>query len=84
MSLRMDEETRSLIDRAAKARGQNRTEFMLSSARQIATEVLLDQTLFVLNGSDWDGFVDALDNPPPPNAKLKELLARRAPWENEA
>lgn len=83
MSLRMDDETRSLIDRAARVRGQNRTEFMLSSARQIATEVLLNQTLFVLSGSDWDDFVDVLDNPPAPNERLRDLFARRPPWENQ-
>jgi uncharacterized protein (DUF1778 family) len=83
MSLRVDSETRSLIDRAADALGQTRTEFMLASARERAAEVLLNRTLFVLKGADWDAFVDALDSPPPPNAKLKALLARKAPWENE-
>jgi uncharacterized protein (DUF1778 family) len=82
ISLRMDEETRSLIDRAATVVGQNRTDFMLSSARDRATEILLNQTFFRLPTSDWDAFVSALDNPPPPNAKLKALLARRAPWED--
>jgi uncharacterized protein (DUF1778 family) len=84
LSMRVDSETRSLIDRAATALGQTRTEFMLASARERATEVLLNRTLFVLKGADWNAFVDALDNPPPPNAKLKALLARRAPWETES
>jgi uncharacterized protein (DUF1778 family) len=82
LSLRVDYETRWLIDRAADALGQSRTEFMLASARLRATEVLLNRTLFVLKGADFDAFVNALDNPPPPNAKLKALLARKAPWEN--
>lgn len=81
ISLRMDEETRSLIDRAASVVGQNRTDFMLSSARDRATEVLLNQTFFRLPTPDWEAFVGALDDPPPPNAKLKALLARKAPWE---
>jgi len=83
LSLRVDSETRSLIDRAAAALGQTRTEFMLASARERAAEVLLNRTLFVLKGADWNAFVDALDNPPPPNSKLKALLARRGPWETE-
>jgi uncharacterized protein (DUF1778 family) len=82
VSLRMDEETRSLIDRAASVVGQNRTDFMLSSARDRATEVLLNQTFFRLPTADWEAFVSALDDPPPPNAKLKALLARKAPWED--
>jgi uncharacterized protein (DUF1778 family) len=83
MSLRMDAETRTLIDRAASVVGQNRTDFMLASARDRATEILLNQTFFALPKSDWDAFVGALDSPPPPNAKLKALLARKMPWESE-
>ena len=83
MSLRIDHETRSLIERAASILGQNKTEFMLTSARDRATEVLLSQTFFRLPSADWNAFVGALDNPPPPNAKLKALLARRMPWERE-
>ncbi len=46
-----------------------------------ATDVRLNQTLFVLDKPVWDAFTHALDNSPVPNAALKELLARRAPWE---
>ena len=81
LSLRIDEKTRYLIDLAADSLGQSRTEFMLSSARDRAIDVLLDQRIFVLSGADWGAFTEALDNPPPPNAKLKALLARKAPWE---
>jgi uncharacterized protein (DUF1778 family) len=81
MSLRIDEETRALIDRAADVIGQTRTDFMLASARDRATQVLLNQTFFALPREDWHAFVNALDNPPPPNAKLKALLRRMMPWE---
>lgn len=82
MSLRMDAATKSLIDRAAIALGQSRTDFMLISARERATEVLLNQSFFRLPGADWSAFTSALDSPPPPNAKLKALLARKMPWED--
>ena len=84
VNLRVDDETKFLIDRAAFALGQSRTEFMLRSARERATEILLNQTLFVLGGANWSAFVDALDTPPPPNAKLKALLLRKAPWDDQA
>ncbi|MDO9382226.1 MAG: DUF1778 domain-containing protein [Hyphomicrobiaceae bacterium] len=80
MSLRIDAETRSLIDRAANVLGQSRTDFMLSSARDRATDVLLSQSFFLLEAEDWQRFNDTLDQPPPPNAKLKALLARKPPW----
>jgi len=81
LSLRIDYETRNLIDRAAGTIGQTRTDFMLTSARERAIDVLLNQRLFVLSADEWNAFVVALDNPPPPNAKLKALLAGEAPWE---
>ncbi len=81
MSLRVDPQTRFLIDRAADALGQTRTEFMLTTARSRATEVLLGQRLFVLNEADWASFSRALDEPMPSNAKLKALLARRPMWD---
>ena len=81
LNIRVDAETHSLIDRAASVVGQNRSDFMLTSARERATEILLNQRLFVLNQSDWAAFVNGLDNPPPPNAKLKALLARVPIWD---
>jgi len=83
MSFRMDVETRALVDRAASILGQNRTDFMLTSLRERATAILLNQRLFTLNDADWATFVDRLDNPPPPNAKLKALLARVPIWDRQ-
>jgi uncharacterized protein (DUF1778 family) len=77
----MDDRTRDLIDRAARVSGQNRTDFMLMALKDRATEVLLNQRLFALNESDWDAFASALDEPPPPNTRLKALLSRAPIWE---
>jgi uncharacterized protein (DUF1778 family) len=81
LSLRIDPQTRLLIDRAADALGQTRTEFMLATARDRATQVLLSQRLFVLNDADWADFANALDAPVPSNSKLKGLLARKPLWD---
>lgn len=81
LSLRIDPKTRALIDRAAEISGQTRTDFMVMSARERATEVLLNQTLFKLSKADWNAFIEALDNPPAANPALKDLLASKAPWE---
>lgn len=81
LSMRVDNETKSLIDRAANALGQTRTEFMLASARERATEVLLNRSLFILGDNDWNAFTSALDEAPPANAKLRALLSRKAPWQ---
>ena len=81
VSMRIDLETRSLIDRAAEALGQTRTEFMLASARERATDILLNQSLFVLGGREWTNFTNALDEAPEANAELCALLSRKTPWD---
>jgi uncharacterized protein (DUF1778 family) len=79
--IRAPKQTKELIDAAASVAGKSRTEFILESARQHATDVLLDQRLFVLDSDRFDAFMSALDNPPPPGAKLKALLKRRPLWQ---
>jgi uncharacterized protein (DUF1778 family) len=81
LNMRIDAETRDLVDRAANASGQNRTDFMLTVLREKSIEVLLNRRLFLLDDADWIAFVERLDDPPPPNAKLKALLAREPVWD---
>lgn len=45
LNIRIKPEERNLIDRAAKASGKNRTDFMLDAARSAAEKTLLDQVL---------------------------------------
>lgn len=81
VNLRVDRETYSLIERARESRGQNRTDFMLESARIHAKEILLSQTRFTLSDADWASFQAALEAPPMPTQELIALMARKAPWE---
>jgi len=78
--LRVEGQTRQLIDDAAAVLGKTRTEFMIESARKQAIDVLLDQRLFVLEPDRFDAFVDALDSPPAPGPKLTALLRRVPAW----
>jgi uncharacterized protein (DUF1778 family) len=81
VNLRIESESRQLIDKAAALLGKTRTEFMVETARREAIDVLLDQRLFVLEDEAFDAFSEALDNPPPPGPKLRALIARRKAWE---
>lgn len=36
-----------------------------------------------LSERDWDAFVAALDNPPAPNAALKNLMTEFGPWDDQ-
>lgn len=80
INLRIEANTRKLIDDAAAILGKTRTEFMIESARQQAIDVLLDQRLFVLDAARYDAFLHALDNPPAPGPKLRSLLRRTPAW----
>lgn len=81
INVRLSTRTRDLIDTAADLMGKTRSEFILDSVRQHAIDVLLDQRLFSLGEKEYEAFVDALDNPPEPPARLKALLREPAPWE---
>jgi len=81
INLRIETQTRQLIDDAAAILGKTRTDFMVDSARREAIDVLLDQRLFVLDPKRYDAFMHALDNPPAPGPKLRSLLRRVPAWE---
>jgi uncharacterized protein (DUF1778 family) len=80
INLRIEAQTRQMIDEAAAILGKTRTEFMIDSARALAIDTLLDQRLFVLEPERYDAFVHALDNPPAPGPKLRALLRRPSQW----
>ncbi len=80
INLRIEANTRQLIDDAAAILGKTRTEFMIESARRQAIDVLLDQRLFVLDPERHNAFAHALDNPPAPGPKLRSLLRRVPVW----
>jgi uncharacterized protein (DUF1778 family) len=81
INIRIDEERRTLIDRAAEAAGKDRTQFVLDAATREATTVLLDQRYFQLDTEAFAKFNAALDASPAENPRLRELLSRKAPWE---
>lgn len=81
LNLRIKPEERSLIDRAAKARGKNRTDFVLDAARLAAEEALLDQTMIAVSPEAYAAFLARLDMPPQPNERLRKTMQTPAPWE---
>lgn len=81
LNIRIKPEERSLIDRAAKARGKNRTDFVLEAARAAAEEALLDQTIISASPDAYAAFLARLDMPPQPNERLRKTMQTPAPWE---
>ena len=79
--IRAPQQTKQLLETAAVAVGKTLSEFVLDSARQHATDVLLDQRLFVLEADKHASFVRALDAPIPAGAKLRALMRRKPLWQ---
>lgn len=81
LNLRIKPEEKSLIDRAAKARGKTRTTFVLDAARAAAEETLLDQTFLTTTAEAHAAFIARLDLPPNPNASLMKTMQTPPPWD---
>ena len=84
LNIRIKPEARSLIDRAAKTRGKNRTDFILDAARLAAEEALLDQVVIAVSPQAHAQFLARLDMPPQANASLRKTMQTPAPWERGA
>ena len=71
-----------MIDRAASARGTNRTDFILDAARRAAEETLLDRALLAVGPKAYAAFLERLEAPPRPNERLRRTMRATAPWES--
>jgi uncharacterized protein (DUF1778 family) len=83
LNIRIKPEERGLIDRAARARGKNRTEFVLEAARIAAEEAILDQAVISVTPEAYQAFLEQLDLPPKPNERLRKTMQAPAPWDTE-
>jgi len=81
LNLRIKAEERDLIDRAARAIGKNRTEFILDVTRRAAEEALLDQALLRVGPEAFASFQARLDAPPEPNERLRKTMQAVPPWD---
>jgi uncharacterized protein (DUF1778 family) len=81
LNIRIKPEERNLIDRAARTRGKNRTDFILDAARLAAEEALLDQMIIFTGAPAYAEFLARLDMPPAPNERLRKTMQTPAPWD---
>lgn len=83
LNLRIKPAERDLIDRAAKARGKNRTDFVLEAARAAAEEALIEQRIIMADPDAYQAFLERLDQAPAPNDALRKTMQTSAPWEQK-
>lgn len=79
VNLRIREDVRSVIDRAAKLRGKTRSEFMIDAAYRAAEDALLDQILVAVDAESYRRYLDILDRAPG-GAGFEKLMAAKRPW----
>ncbi len=82
LNIRIKADVRDLIDRAAKSRGKNRTDFILESARAAAEDALLDQVIMAVTPQAYAQFLKRLDMPPKANDRLRKMMSTHAPWDD--
>jgi uncharacterized protein (DUF1778 family) len=79
VSLRVREDIRDLIDRAAELQGRSRSDFMIDAARRAAEEALLDRTLVRVDRQTFEHFLAVLDQPPAGEG-VDRLMRAPSPW----
>ena len=83
LGLRATPEQEAVLRRAADVAHKSLTDFILDSACQAAEQTLLDQRLFMVSGVQYQALLELLDRPAQDNQGLRDLFARRAPWETQ-
>lgn len=78
LNLRLTPAQEVTLRRAAEARGLPVSEYVLTHAVEAAETDLADRRVFVLNDKAWRELQEALDRPPRPAKKLRDLLAKRS------
>ncbi|NMP25828.1 DUF1778 domain-containing protein [Rahnella sp. SAP-1] len=76
IDLRLSNEDKSTIEEAAAISNQTITQFMVASASERAAEVIERHRRLVLNEESWNLIMDAINNPPALNERLKRAAAR--------
>ena len=83
VGLRTTLEQEVVLRRAAEVSHKSLTDFILDSACTAAEQTLLDQRLFMVSDEKYQNLMDLLDRPAKANKGLKDLFARKAPWDTE-
>lgn len=76
LEARVTREQKRIIERAAQIRGTSVTDFLLVSAQQAAMEIIKDFEMLTLRDEARKVFVNALLNPPVPNAAARAAAKR--------
>lgn len=74
IDIRTTQRVKRTLQEAAAASHKTVSEFLLDSALTQAAEVLADRRLFLLDDTQWEAFLAALDAPAEPMPRLERLM----------
>ena len=75
MHIRLDALSKQTLEKAANYSHKKLSEFVLSQSLAAAENIINEHEHLTLSANDWGLFLDALENPPPKNAKLQQAFA---------
>jgi uncharacterized protein (DUF1778 family) len=75
LHIRLDGDSKQKLERAAAYANRSLSEFVLSRALDAADAVILEHETLRLRDADRQVFLDALEDPPEPNARLRQAFA---------
>lgn len=76
LEARVTDDQKALFQHAADLTGRSLTDFVVSSAQEIAARTVREREVLALSGLDRKVFLDALLNPPPPSKRLRQAASR--------
>ncbi|PYP84340.1 MAG: DUF1778 domain-containing protein [Blastocatellia bacterium AA13] len=76
MQIRIDDSSKSKIERAARYSDKTVSEFVIANATAAAERILEEHDQIILSATDWDVFYRALLHPPKPNKALTTAFKR--------
>jgi uncharacterized protein (DUF1778 family) len=72
----LNEDQKTLIQRAAEFEGRTMTEFVLHSAEAAAQKTIEDRAMLILSARETETFVNAILNPAEPRTVLRSAALR--------
>ncbi len=76
LEARLTNEQKRLLQHAADLTGRSLTEFVVSSAQEVAARTVREHEVLALSGRDRHVFVEALLRPNPPSKRLRKAARR--------
>jgi uncharacterized protein (DUF1778 family) len=76
LEARVSSDMKALCQKAATIQGRSLTDFVVNSAVEAATRIVRENEFVELSRRDRMAFVEALLDPPAPNARLRKAMRR--------